>query len=74
MNEFPIIEMLGGRDAVFERLKDPCRLKTKDAIRMWAKRGNIPGSAYAALWRLAEEQGIECRPADFELRKETMAS
>lgn len=67
---FPIIEKLGGLDAVFDRLKTRgFPLQTRDAIRMWRSpnRGVIPGDAALELMRICEEEGIEYSAADFEL-------
>lgn len=68
MVEFPIIEKLGGRDAVFAHLRDKGLVETPHAIRMWASksRGVIPGDAARELMRWADERAIRYSADDFE--------
>ena len=69
MREFPIIEKLGGRDAVLKRLRARgVDIKSTDALRMWAQRGQIPGHAQQALMAIAEMDGIGYGAADFTVR------
>lgn len=68
MLTFPIIEKLGGREAVFGALtRQPDGPKTIDALRMWAARGSIPGGAQRALMTEAESRGIAYTASDFEV-------
>lgn len=74
MQYFPIIEKLGGREAVFERLKEAGHaIQTSDAIRMWPVRGQIPGDATRRLMEFAETDKIEYRAEDFALSSESAA-
>lgn len=68
MAYFPIINKLGGREAVFERLSGKGLVRTRDAMRMWGSRnrGVIPGDCARELMRMADEQGIAYTAADFE--------
>jgi hypothetical protein len=72
MAEFPIIEKLGGRDKVFERLRELGLAKTPRAIGMWSApdRGVIPGDAARELMRWADELKIDYSVRDFELPPE----
>ena len=66
MMDFPIIEKLGGRVAVFDALHSRNgHPATVDALRMWRARGQIPGDATRDLMALAEELGIRYSASDF---------
>jgi len=67
MSEFPIIQKLGGREVVFEQLRERCGLQTIHALRMWRQRGQIPGQYMLALLEMAEREGIPYCARDFEL-------
>ena len=69
MAEFPIIEKLGGRDAVFTKLQADVSGKqtTADALRMWTARRAIPGDAVVRLMKIAESDGVEYTAQDFIL-------
>ena len=69
MQSFPIIEKLGGREAVFDLLKGQPEVKVNslDTIRMWIQRGSIPGSAQRALMAAADEQRLPYSAQDFSL-------
>lgn len=74
MQYFPIIEKLGGRGAVFERLKKAGHaIGTADAIRMWPVRGQIPGDATRRLMEFAEADKIDYQAEDFALSSEPAA-
>lgn len=70
MVEFPIIEKLGGREAVFAHLRERGLVETPHAIRMWGSktRGVIPGDAARELMRWADERRIRYSAEDFEPR------
>ncbi len=64
--DFPIIEKLGGREAVVKRLKDAGQRRvTKSAARMWLARGRLPGHISTALMALADAEGVAYTGADF---------
>ena len=69
MQTFPIIEKLGGRDAVFGLLRDRpgVKVKTSDTIRMWIQRGSIPGPAQRALMAAADQRQVPYSAQDFVL-------
>ncbi len=69
MSDFPIIDKLGGRQAVFEYLRKqaPDEIKTVDALRMWSSRGQIPGWAQPLLMAAADDARIRYTAADFQL-------
>ncbi|MGD9613765.1 MAG: hypothetical protein AB7H90_01060 [Alphaproteobacteria bacterium] len=74
---FPILEKLGGLDAVFARLKArDFPIKTRDALRMWRNptRGVIPGEAVVELMRICEEEGVKYSADDFKLVRRTPAT
>lgn len=73
MAEFPIVNKLGGREAVFARLRDKGLVATLDALRMWAnpKRAVIPGDAARELMLWADEREISYSAADFQLNDES---
>lgn len=64
---FPIIKKLGGVRATFEILRP--LLKTDEAIRMWRKRGSIPGEAMRRMMAAAEKKRIRYSAADFTLTR-----
>jgi len=65
---FPIVQKLGGRQAVFERLQKAGRkIETVHAIRMWIARGKIPGDAQRLLMAECEQAEIPYSAADFLL-------
>lgn len=73
MTEFPIIEKLGGREAVLKIVKaweEPRRghesKRPMTRFTNWKERG-MPARARLALELAAREQGIEYGPEDFEL-------
>lgn len=66
MFEFPIFTKLGGKDAVFERLKDAGLVKTPDAVRMMESRGRISAECQKELMRMAEETGLAYTVNDFD--------
>jgi plasmid stability protein len=69
MRDFPIVEKLGGRDAVLAKLRmHGDKRSSVHAIRMWSqRRGVIPGDAAQRLMAIAEAEGIAYSAADFEL-------
>jgi hypothetical protein len=66
MQEFPIIEKLGGRETAFELLQKtaPGKIQTIDAMRMWLVRRSIPSWALVIFLQVAEERSIEYSAAD----------
>lgn len=72
MYSIPIIEKLGGRDAVADMLKRPGRgsrqAVSKHALNMWVARDSIPGFAVVQLVELANKRGIQIGPSDFKRR------
>ena len=69
MRDFPIITKLGGRDAVFEYLRDKGLVQTKRAIGMWSAdgRGTIPGDSARELLLWAEARNIPHEASDLVL-------
>ena len=68
MADFKIVERLGGRQAVFDRLKAAGHdLKSTNALRMWLVRGSIPGDAQVLLMRFAAADGLAFGANDFTL-------
>jgi hypothetical protein len=66
MDAFPIIDKLGGREAVLEALqRGGSNIRSIHAIRMWSARGSIPGDAVAILMAEAERLGIKYSSVDF---------
>jgi hypothetical protein len=61
MEAFPIIDKLGGRKRVAAILGI-----TPNAIRMWTRRGHIPGYQQVALWDAAIKRRIRTKPEDFK--------
>lgn len=74
MKEFPIIDKLGGREAVYEHLRQTCGIKTRDALRMWRARGRIPSKPLHALIDLAADRGIGFVPADLRLGEQSTST
>jgi predicted DNA-binding protein len=60
--EFPIIEKLGGREAVAKLLAGKVKA---DAVRMWHARGRIPSDAQLALMDAADRRSIRYTATDF---------
>lgn len=69
MHEFPIFTKLGGKDAVFERLRDAGLVKTPDAVRMMESRGRISAECQKELMRMAEENRVGYSVSDFDPHK-----
>ena len=65
MTTFPIIEKLGGRDAAYGKLQARGFSHSIHALRMWVKRGGIPGDAVVKLMEIAEADGVEVCAKDF---------
>jgi plasmid stability protein len=66
MSDFPIVEKLGGRETVFAKLRARGDKRTTvGALRMWARRGSMPGDAMRRLMEIAEAAGIAYTAADF---------
>lgn len=66
----PIIDKLGGRLQLFEKLVDSgLRVKTKEAVRMWEQRGQMPGNAIVHCMELAEKEGVSYSSKDFRPKK-----
>lgn len=68
--EFPIIEKLGGRTAVFELLRDRGIIETEAALRMQTTRGSMSADTLRALMAYAEERGVAYFASDFVLPAE----
>lgn len=72
MYTIPIIEKLGGREAVAEALTRTHRGRsakvTRHALNMWISRNSIPGFAVVQMLDLARAQAIEVGPNDFKRR------
>lgn len=67
MVSFPVIEKLGGRDEVFELLKQAgYPIRTVDAVRMWGARGTIPGDAARLLMEACDQRRIAYQAPDFK--------
>jgi hypothetical protein len=66
-NSFPIIEKLGGREAVTALLIHLGLVKNESAVRMWSSplRGVIPGDAARELMKAADNQNIPYQADDF---------
>jgi RHH-type transcriptional regulator, rel operon repressor / antitoxin RelB len=60
--EFPIIEKLGGREAVARLLAGKVK---SNAVRMWHARGRIPSDAQLALMEAADRENIRYSATDF---------
>lgn len=66
----PILEKLGGRLAVFEKLRArQCDVETVDALRMWESRGVIPGKYVPEVMAIAEEDGVSYEASDFQEKR-----
>ena len=70
MYTIPIIEKLGGREAVANALirqtdQGP-RPVDKRALNMWIMRGSIPGYAIKQLVQLAKRRRVRIEDGDFE--------
>jgi predicted DNA-binding protein len=63
--EFPIIEKLGGREAVAKLLAGKVK---PNAVRMWHARGRIPSEAQVALMEAADRESIRYTATDFRPR------
>jgi RHH-type transcriptional regulator, rel operon repressor / antitoxin RelB len=59
---FPIIEKLGGRDAVAKLLAGKVKA---NAVRMWHARGRIPSDAQLVLMEAADRRSIRYTASDF---------
>jgi hypothetical protein len=70
MSDFPIIDKLGGRDAVFPHLQSKGLIKTPDAMRMWVARGVIPGDAVREIVALAGKKRVRVTADDLRLPEE----
>ena len=69
-NDFPIIDRLGGREAVMAILcARGVEIGSVHTIRMWSapKRRQIPGSAVVALMKHCDENEISYSASDFEI-------
>jgi hypothetical protein len=67
---FPIIEKLGGFDAVYEYLYKTGGVGTKATVRMWHQRGTIPHKQRFNLMLMAEKKGVAYdRHKDFEIQR-----
>lgn len=69
MFTFPIIDKLGGRDAVAALIRRPRAVErgvTPDAVRMWISRDSMPGYAIRQLYEEAERRAIPVSAADFQ--------
>jgi hypothetical protein len=69
MDEFPIIDKLGGRKLVAILLG-----VKPNAVRMWTRRGSIPGPRQVALWDEAIRRGIHTTPDDFKATPNSKAA
>lgn len=67
MKTFGIIEKLGGRQRVAALLCEAGRAITVDGVRMWSKRGQVPGAALQVLMAVAERKRIKVTAADLSL-------
>lgn len=67
MKTFRIIEKLGGRQRVVTLLSEAGRTISVDGVRMWSKRGQIPGAALQVLMAAAERKRIKVTAADLSL-------
>lgn len=65
--DFPIITKLGGRDAVYEHLRQVAGITTKATIRMWHQRRAIPPRQRLHLMELADSKGLSYVGSDFQL-------
>lgn len=65
--EFPIIEKLGGEDAVLRKLTEltPLNFYTPRVLRMWRLRQRVPGHAIVWLMWLAERENLPVASSDF---------
>ena len=66
--EFPIVEKLGGREAVAKLLAGKVK---PNAVRMWHARGRIPSDAQLVLMEAADRESIRYTATDF--RPQAMA-
>ncbi len=69
---YPIIDKLGGPDAVFEHLRRGALIEHRDTINQWRRRRRIPGYVMRELMELAELRSIPYQAADFRV-KETLS-
>jgi RHH-type transcriptional regulator, rel operon repressor / antitoxin RelB len=60
--EFPIVEKLGGREAVAKLLAGKVK---PNAVRMWHARGRIPSDAQLVLMEAADRESIRYTATDF---------
>lgn len=66
MSLFPIIDKLGGREAVHEKLAARGFTHSVHALRMWEARKSLPGDAIVLLLKIAEDEEVETISADLE--------
>jgi len=70
MNDFPIIEKLGGREAAIRKLQaEGVERVSPHAARMWVARGRLPGHVMQALMTIAERERVVFSSADFALQQ-----
>lgn len=69
----PIIEMLGGHDAMLALVIESGRKRTKDAVQSWARRAGMPEYARQLAARECERRGIAITASDFEPSRLTPA-
>lgn len=67
MKSFGIVEKLGGRAKVVKVLALADQEITLDGVRMWSKRGQIPGAAVRILMAEAERRRMRIRSTDLIL-------
>lgn len=75
--EFPIVERLGGREAVLAILRGRgVEIGSVHTIRMWSspRRRQIPGAAVVALMRYCDQQQISYNSDDFDLAATVQAA
>lgn len=62
----PVIELLGGTDAMLRLIHESGRRRTKDAVLSWARRSGMPEYAKHLARAECEARGIKVGDADFQ--------
>ena len=66
MRTFPIIQKAGGREAITKIVNHPTKGRVStDAVKMWERRGSIPGYAISGLLEWAADKKVRLTPNDF---------
>ena len=69
----PVIELLGGHEAMLALIRESGRKRSKDAVRSWARRSGMPGYARELARSECQLRGIPLKATDFEPARLTPA-